>query len=92
MSKGDTTIQVSQKVLLYVQKNARGNESVDSTLKRLLGMAPVDPDVPKKGNGRTLVKISRSTMEKLVKEAHEGESRSDTLERLLGLSKKNSKR
>jgi len=88
MSKGDTTIQVSQKVLFFIQKSARGNESVDSTLKRILGMAPTVHEPPKKVSGRTLIKISRSTMDRLVKEAREGESRSDTLERILGLSKK----
>jgi len=92
MPKGDTTIQVSQRVLLFVQKNSRGNESVDSTLKRILGMAPAGHELPKKANGRTLIKVSRSTKDRLVKEAREGESRNDTLERLLGLSKRNSKK
>lgn len=88
MSKGDTTIQVSEKILSFIQKNARGNESVDSTLKRYLGLAPMDQETEKRTNGRNLVKISRSMMDFLVKEARDGESRNDTLERLLGLSKK----
>ena len=88
MSNGDTTIRVSQKVLLFIQKNAFRNESADSTLKRFLGMASAGKVPRKAPSGRVLIKVSRATMDRLSKEAQEGESRSDTLERLLGLSRR----
>jgi hypothetical protein len=87
-AKGDTTVKVSRRIVRFVQSKAWDGESMDSTLKRLLGLGTNGEGPPKKPTGATIIKISRPVMEKILKEAKEDESRDETLARLLGLPKK----
>lgn len=89
MPKGNsTTIKVSRRIVRHIESHAQGNEAIDTTLKRLLGMNPDGEEPPKQPPSMTIIKVSRVVMTRILKEAKDGESRDETLARLLGLEKK----
>jgi negative regulator of replication initiation len=77
-----TTVKISRQVEVYIQKHAESGESVDYTLRRLLGMR-VRPVVKKATSDTTIVKISRGVMDHIERKSRIGESRDITLRRLL---------
>lgn len=84
---GNTTIKVSRRIIRHIETRAQGSESVDTTLRRLLGLKVDRDETPKEPPSMTIIKISRPVMDKILKEAVEGESRDETLGRLLGLAR-----
>lgn len=81
-----TTIKIAQPIIGYIDKNSEPEESVDSVLRRGLGL---------KNNGKhkaarvisdmKTVKVSREVMNHILNKAHVHESRDQTLGRLLGI-------
>ena len=90
--QGCTTIKVSHRVAWYIHVKAVGNESVDTTLRRLLGMIPEEEPPVKKVASLTTLKVSRVVMDRIAKEAKKDESRDETLARLIGLPVKKVKK
>ena len=82
----NTTLKVSRRVMKHIESNSRPEESVDSTIRRLLNLgkngtvAPVSLPVMK------TIKISRLVMDLILKKAKIRESRDQTLGRLLGIA------
>lgn len=83
-----TTVKISRPVEVYIQKHAEIGESVDYTLRRLLGMK-VRPMVKKANTETTIVKISRGVMDHIERKSRIGESRDLTLRRLLRFPSRN---
>jgi hypothetical protein len=88
MPKGNTTIKVSRRIVKYLESRAQGNESIDTILRRLMGLGLDGAEPPKQPTSMTIIKISRPVMDKILKEAKEEESRDETLSRLLGLPRR----
>lgn len=87
-ASSSTTVKISRRVEVHIQRKAEPGESVDHTLRRLLGMK-VRPVVKKANSDTTIVKISRSVMAHIERRSRIGESRDLTLRRLLGFPNQN---
>jgi hypothetical protein len=81
-----TTIRVSWRIMRFIAARALPDESVDSTLRRLLRIDGVRA-VPRRPDPVTAtIKISRAIMDRIVKESRSRESRDETLSRLLRIA------
>jgi hypothetical protein len=80
-----TTIKISRKVMRHIDAAASVDESVDETLRRLLGLS----DGTEKPGGvpppNTTIKVSK-VMNHIQQKAKPKESRDETLSRLLGIA------
>jgi hypothetical protein len=79
-----TTLKISQRVVTFIVEKAREEESIDSVLRRLLGLKEVEYTPPSHSMMK-LIKVSRDVMDYLQSKARDKESRDQTLGRLLGI-------
>jgi hypothetical protein len=81
-----TTIKISRRASIFIERHAEPGESVDDTLQRLLKLHKNGHKKPDElpPLAKT-IKISRIVMNHILDEALPKESRGVTLERLLGL-------
>jgi hypothetical protein len=79
-----TTLKVSRRILDHIESQAFPDESVDETLRRLLGMTKGDPR-PREKSPTSIIKVSREVLRYIIRASKDGELRNQTLCRLLGL-------
>lgn len=81
-----TTIKVSRRVMRHIEQNSDEEESVDSALRRLLGLGGNGSRRPRRGfSAMKTIKVSRDVMDHILRRAKPRESRDQTLGRLLGV-------
>ena len=86
MKRTTTTIKISRKVMRHIDGASTPDESVDETLRRLLGLS----DGTEKPEGvpppTTTIKVSKAVMKHIQTKSRPKESRDETLSRLLGIA------
>lgn len=82
-----TTIKISQRNIRHIDENAKPEESVDSVLRRLLGMRNNGKrKAVREFSSMKTVKVSREVMNRIRNKAKPHESRDQTLSRLFCIS------
>ena len=81
--RNTTTIKVSRRVMRHIDTNASPDESVDETLRRLLGLGSGESKPAEVPPPTTTIKVSDVVMKHIKTEAKRKESRDQTLSRLL---------
>lgn len=81
--RNTTTIKVSRRVMRHIDTNSSQDESVDETLRRLLGLASGETRPPEVPPPTTTIKVSDIVMKHIKVHCKGKESRDQTLSRLL---------
>lgn len=81
-----TTMKISRRAMRYLENNSRPEESVDTTIRRLLSLKRNGAERVQPGfSAMKIVKVSRTVSEYILGKAKPRESRDQTLSRLLGI-------
>lgn len=78
-----TTLKISVPLIRHIEAQAKANESIDRTLRRLFGFPEEAPDRDEPEASMRTIKVSRPILEFVSERARPRESRDETLRRLL---------